>query len=81
MYVALRRINKFETMYLRSTYQRTAFKLNLSEKKKNIYIYIYIYTYTYIRLRIEIKVIPSPKVVSTIASLTFTFLDVRALKK
>ena len=79
MYVALRRINKFETMYLRSTYQRTAFKLNLSEKKK--YIYIYIYTYTYIRLRIEIKVIPSPKVVSTIASLTFTFLDVRALKK
>ena len=78
MYVALRRINKFETMYLRSTYQRTAFKLNLSEKKK---IYIYIYTYTYIRLRIEIKVIPSPKVVSTIASLTFTFLDVRALKK
>ena len=78
MYVALRRINKFETMYLRSTYQRTAFKLNLSEKKN---IYIYIYTYTYIRLRIEIKVIPSPKVVSTIASLTFTFLDVRALKK
>ena len=78
MYIALRRINKFETMYLRSTYQRTAFKLNLSEKKK---IYIYIYTYTYIRLRIEIKVIPSPKVVSTIASLTFTFLDVRALKK
>ena len=80
MYVALRRINKFETMYLRSTYQRTAFKLNLSEKKKKN-IYIYIYTYTYIRLRIEIKVIPSPKVVSTIASLTFTFLDVRALKK
>ena len=79
MYVALRRINKFETMYLRSTYQRTAFKLNLSEKKKNIYIYIY--TYAYIRLRIEIKVIPSPKVVSTIAPLTFTFLDVRALKK
>ena len=78
MYVALRRINKFETMYLRSTYQRTAFKLNLSEKKN---IYIYIYTYTYIRLRIEIKVIPSPKVVSTIAPLTFTFLDVRALKK
>ena len=78
MYVALRRINKFETMYLRSTYQRTAFKLNLSDKKNT---YIYIYTYTYIRLRIEIKVIPSPKVVSTIAPLTFTFLDVRALKK